>query len=158
MDRNLVSNISISGAVPLFPYTPSRRTVISAAQPQTACLPSNPMFPGLPFAIPACIRKPLYNYHSKAVTLFVPRTLCLRERHTNLCLDLLHACAQNVVPVHNSNTDPVTTNTKGMRRKRTVLPTTGHRTLADCAAYRGQRGAVFNWRWKWRVVCHKERT
>jgi len=113
---------------PLHAFTAHRLT--SAAQPQTACLPSNPMSLGLPFAIPAYIRKPLYNYHSTAVTLFVPRALCLRERHSNVCLDLLHACAQNVAPMHNSNTDPVTTNTKGIKRKCMVLPTAGQRTLA----------------------------
>jgi hypothetical protein len=128
------------------------QSVTSAAPPQTACLPSNPTFPGLPYAIAASIRKPLYNYHSIAVTLFVPRTLCLRQRHSNLCPDLLHACAQNVVPIHNSNADPVTTNTKGMKRKRVVLPTAGHRRLADCAVYRGKKGDVLYWRRKWMLL------
>jgi hypothetical protein len=61
--------------------------------------------------------------------------------------------------MHNSNTDPVTTNTKGMKRKRVVLPTTGHRKLADYAVYHGKKGAVLYWRWKWIwVSLHKERT
>lgn len=130
------------------------QSVTSAAQPQTACLSSNLMFSGLPFAIlvPTSIRKPLYNYYSTAVTIFVPRTLCLRQQNSNLCLNLLHACAQNVVSIHNSNTDPITTNTKGMKRKRVVLPTAGHRALADYAVYRGKKGALLYCRWKWMWV------
>ena len=128
--------------------SPQHHSLKLPVSPQTARLSSNLTFSGLPFAIATSIRKPLYNYYSTAVTIFVPRTLCLRERNSNLCLDLLHACARNVVPMHNSNTDPVTTNTKGMKRKRVVLPTAGHRTLADYAVYRGKKGTVSYWRWK----------
>jgi hypothetical protein len=137
MDRNIVPSISISGVLPLLPYTPSRRTErhltstvsnrlsllklpvspqtaclssnclpllkLSAspqtaclsstclsllkppASPQTACLSSNLMFSGLPFATRTNIRKPLYNYCLTAVAVFVPRTLCLRERSSTLC-------------------------------------------------------------------------